>query len=66
MSHSTNMGSGAQSEQRAGQPDRRVSGERRNQERLKYMKGECRCNAPRRQLDTGGRMIEGELWWSGN
>ena len=65
MSHLTNTESGNANERRAGSRDRRTSGERRNMERLKYMKGECRCNEPRRVTDMAGRLVEGELWWTG-
>ena len=65
MSHSINTGNENEAEQRSGRGDRRVSGERRNIERLKHMKGECRCNVPRRGTDMAGRLVEGELWWTG-
>ena len=51
-------------DRRMGRLDRRANEERRNEDRLSHMKGECRNNVPRRQSDMAGRMIEGELWWS--
>ena len=63
MSHST--GTENEAEQRRSDFDRRASDERRNQERLKHMQGECRKNAPRRATDASGRLVEGQLWWNG-
>ncbi|MDH3343542.1 MAG: hypothetical protein OEY06_08295 [Gammaproteobacteria bacterium] len=61
MSHPIENGN----EQRKSGVERRVNDERRNQERLNHMKGECRNNTPRRATDVAGRLVEGQLWWSG-
>lgn len=66
MSHAINSESGSAVDRRTGNLDRRLNGERRNKDRLLHMKGECRSNVPRRNSDVAGRLVEGELWWSGH
>jgi hypothetical protein len=51
-------------ERRAGSVDRRLASERRSEERLSQMKGECRSSNPRRDMDINRGVIEGEMWWS--
>ena len=51
-------------DRRSGNRDRRVSGERRSEERLSQMKNECRSHPPRRDMDVDGSVTDGELWWS--
>ncbi len=43
--------------------DRRMSPERRNQQRLQRTNDDCRSGVPRRQSDVGGELAEGEVWW---
>ena len=62
MTNSTQAGN--KIDRRTGCIDRRVCDERRDHDRLSYMKKDCRGNLPRRDSDMDGRMIEGELWWS--
>ena len=62
MAYSTQMGKTV--DRRTGRVDRRLADERRSEERLNYMKGECRSSLPRRDMDISREMIEGELWWS--
>ena len=65
MSHAMNTDTKNNIERRTGAQDRRVNDERRNHDRMSHMKAECRNNAPRRGADVAGKMVEGELWWSG-
>lgn len=51
-------------DRRTASADRRLVGERRDEERLNNMKAECRSSLPRRERDSNRKMIEGELWWS--
>ncbi|MCK5002809.1 MAG: hypothetical protein KAS57_07270 [Gammaproteobacteria bacterium] len=51
-------------DRRASSVDRRMASERRSEERLSQMKGECRSSIPRRDMDINREMIEGEMWWS--
>lgn len=51
-------------DRRTASADRRLVGERRDEERLNNMKVECRSSLPRRERDSNRKMIEGELWWS--
>ena len=65
MTHAVNTETKNDIERRMGTVDRRANDERRNHDRMSHMKGECRSNTPRRGSDMAGKMVEGELWWSG-
>jgi len=43
--------------------DRRITPDRRNQQRLQRTSYDCRSGVPRRQSDVGGELAEGEVWW---
>ena len=62
MTHSTHIEKTM--DRRTGRVDRRLANERRSEERLGHMKGECRSSLPRRDMDINREMIEGEWWWS--
>lgn len=65
MTHIKNTENSSNNERRASDIDRRTNAERRSKERLACMRAECRKNVPRRESDSAGRLIEGELWWNG-
>ena len=65
MSRAANTEMKNYGERRMGALDRRVNDERRNHDRMSHLKGECRSNTPRRETGMAGKMVEGELWWSG-
>ena len=44
--------------------DRRVSGDRRNPERLRLVSYDCRSGAPRRVADVTGELTDGDVWWN--
>jgi len=46
--------------------DRRVLVERRNSGRISQAEYDCRDGAPRRESDIAGKLVEGEIWWSGD
>lgn len=66
MAHTRNAEDELVIDRRMGNLDRRLDGERRNEERLIYMKSECRNSIPRRNLDLEGTMVAADLWWSNN
>ena len=44
--------------------DRRVSGDRRNPERLRLVSYDCRSGSPRRVADVTGELTDGDVWWN--
>ena len=65
MSNSDTTSNVARGERRKHWRDRRANSERRNLVRISHMNDECRNEAPRRESDIVGTLIEGENWWSG-
>lgn len=59
MSSSTDTEDEKKNDRRVGREDRRVSCERRNEERLNHMKSEYRSHTPRRESDAEGKKVEG-------
>ena len=62
LHHDKNKGEIKQ-ERRKHWRDRRVTQDRRCQERLQRTEYDCRSGIPRRQSDIGGELADGEVWW---
>jgi len=63
MLHHTKSNGDKKEERRKHWRDRRITPDRRHQQRLHSTNYDCRSGVPRRQSDVGGELAEGEIWW---